>query len=630
MMAPFKTSVRKVLLALLLAAAAIPVAPPRAEAGIFDWIMNHRARRNQADRERILSVLAHQRAIVFIDGRIEVNKSDVLKDYYETLRADGVLNRYTDYANDEHNVKAGQFWRNFFDRKDHTQTYPNPDMDPFRNDNSGLASNIHGQLSSGTHVDYSSTAEDLHSRRIDVLESETRMGVAAGADAMITAMNAVTGGASGQAVKWIEEAVEAGAKINDDKSGALKEHLKAKLDAAIQDTITDKVKAAMGEDRFDSMMENYEKYGDKQQRLKKMMDDLYTRTGDQRFADASKLLDKASTDAIAAQLAAQSAKLLAAAKGEEDKDKDKSKDRDKGKDGPLTDAEKAAAAKSDAEKAATDKAAKERAAKDAAEKEAAAKDKAEKDKSGKDKSVQPPETGDKEAAGKDKSEKVAKAPGEPPSVPPESDAADGQSWQQKAWDDMTDAERRKALLANDPSSWDKFRDLLKRDPLRAAKILNAGKKAKPGPAPDLSKNQAGTAPPAKPSASPEGVRDSLRGLNHDKLKKALASLGIEPPQAFYNCLCASAAYGSSGTAQFYHPDTIGEFNANYSCTQPGLPCVVSGFGCTRHPLPQSGKIWDACMAEHHINTSKTPDGKDDPKSGERMDDYISKRLRARL
>lgn len=96
-------------------------------------------------------------------------------------------------------------------------------------------------------------------------------------------------------------------------------------------------------------------------------------------------------------------------------------------------------------------------------------------------------------------------------------------------------------------------------------------------------------------AVPDPVETVLT-LPHDKLMVFLGSIGVQPSLDLMNCVCRKAGYGSSGTSQIYHPDTIGTYDKRYSCNHPGPPCVVSGFGCTRHPLPSDPDIWTACGA----------------------------------
>ncbi|MGB8814689.1 MAG: hypothetical protein WCC57_16040 [Paracoccaceae bacterium] len=99
------------------------------------------------------------------------------------------------------------------------------------------------------------------------------------------------------------------------------------------------------------------------------------------------------------------------------------------------------------------------------------------------------------------------------------------------------------------------------------------------------------------SRAPEDqILAGILALPHDKLLIALETLGVKPSEDFYNCLCRAASYGSSGTQQYYHPDTIGDYDARYSCQTPGDPCIVSGYGCMRYPLPSDAAIWKGCSA----------------------------------
>jgi len=123
--------------------------------------------------------------------------------------------------------------------------------------------------------------------------------------------------------------------------------------------------------------------------------------------------------------------------------------------------------------------------------------------------------------------------------------------------------------------------------------------------------------------------NKLQQLSHKKLLAVMKDLGIKVPVSFYNCLCRNAGYGSGGTDQFYHPDTLGEYDKRYTCQQPGLPCIVSGYGCTRYPLPSDPEVWKSCMENQRVNMTKNEDGKNDPDSGERLDVYIERLLRKR-
>jgi len=104
---------------------------------------------------------------------------------------------------------------------------------------------------------------------------------------------------------------------------------------------------------------------------------------------------------------------------------------------------------------------------------------------------------------------------------------------------------------------------------------------------------------AEDTRTPEAkIVGSIIALPHDKLMPTLAALGVTPSEDFLNCLCHSAGYGSSGTAQFYHPDTLGTYDKRYACQHPGDPCIVSNYGCMRYPLPSDPGVWDRCGAQH--------------------------------
>ena len=108
------------------------------------------------------------------------------------------------------------------------------------------------------------------------------------------------------------------------------------------------------------------------------------------------------------------------------------------------------------------------------------------------------------------------------------------------------------------------------------------------------------------------IRKRLAQLGHDRLLYLLDYMGIKIKEKdtakFMNCLCIEAHYGAIGTRQFYHPDTYGKYNPNYSCQQPGPPCIVSGFGCTRHPLPGPDKTpsgpWSYCLKTYKFTIKR--------------------------
>lgn len=144
----------------------------------------------------------------------------------------------------------------------------------------------------------------------------------------------------------------------------------------------------------------------------------------------------------------------------------------------------------------------------------------------------------------------------------------------------------------------------------------AGKRGEKDPGPDV-------------VVKHKSLVEYLTSLNHKKVEKVFDHLGVKPSQEFLNGLCRAAGYGSPGTSQTYHPDTIGEYNPKYSCNKPGDPCVVSGFGCMRYPLPSDPKIWEQCLTIYRQDMVKGADGKVVPDSGQRLDDMLMEKIRAR-
>ncbi|MGC9456638.1 MAG: hypothetical protein ACP5DC_03855 [Halothiobacillaceae bacterium] len=106
---------------------------------------------------------------------------------------------------------------------------------------------------------------------------------------------------------------------------------------------------------------------------------------------------------------------------------------------------------------------------------------------------------------------------------------------------------------------------------------------------------------AQPATLPDAdqlVFESLARLNHQKQDAVLKRLGIEVPENFYNCLCANAGYGSPQTARYFHPGPIPD--SSPSCESAGPPCIVAGFGCLRHPLPDKRPVWERCASREQV------------------------------
>lgn len=100
---------------------------------------------------------------------------------------------------------------------------------------------------------------------------------------------------------------------------------------------------------------------------------------------------------------------------------------------------------------------------------------------------------------------------------------------------------------------------------------------------------------AKPAAvrekMPEIGLETVLGLPHDELMSVLDFIDAKPSTDTLNCVCRRGNYGSPGTTQMYHPST-----KDTMCSTPGGPCIVSGFGCMRYPLPSGAAIWKDCAA----------------------------------
>lgn len=260
--------------------------------------------RNKRDKERILSVLTYNGAIYRDEnGKPQVKDQRKLDSYYQSLQSNGTLGKTPGFSpqDDPDGTKGGQFWRNFLDGKDYTRGDTPAVMDPFENNSSGLATKMHSQLATPTDdasTDYADTAGTLKVRGIDILEKDLRQGVAAGADTYIKALDAITGGTSSQAVKWMEDAAKIAKETADDPAGAAKDYLKEQIKGEMTDKAADALKSALGEDRYDSLMEKYEGYGDKQEQIQKIMEDLARVTGDKRLEDAAKKMEAFSPDAI--------------------------------------------------------------------------------------------------------------------------------------------------------------------------------------------------------------------------------------------------------------------------------------------------------------------------------------------
>ena len=96
----------------------------------------------------------------------------------------------------------------------------------------------------------------------------------------------------------------------------------------------------------------------------------------------------------------------------------------------------------------------------------------------------------------------------------------------------------------------------------------------------------------------------LSQLNHAKMEKLMQRLGKKAPDSFYNCLCRADGGGAAaGVGVSYHPQPVKPYNKRYSCNREGPPCMASGMGCWRFPLPNDEKIWAACMKANPLENA---------------------------
>jgi hypothetical protein len=102
------------------------------------------------------------------------------------------------------------------------------------------------------------------------------------------------------------------------------------------------------------------------------------------------------------------------------------------------------------------------------------------------------------------------------------------------------------------------------------------------------------------------IIERLASINHNKIESLLKHIGKEAPPNLYNCLCVKDGGGASmGVSVFYHPDIYGTYDERYICNRPGDPCIASGFGCWRFPLPRDPKIWEECLHKAKYEDNST-------------------------
>lgn len=331
------------------------------------------AERNKRDRERILSVLSYEGAIYYDDnGKPQVKDQRKLDKLYQSLQSNDALKKVPGFSKDDDpdGNKSGQFWQNFLGGKDYTRGDTPAVLDPFENDGRGLATKMHTQLTTATDdasTEYTDTAGTLKVRGIDILEKDLRQGVAAGADTYIKALDAITGGTSSQAVKWMEDAAKKAKEIADDPRAAAEGYVKDQIEGKLDDLkgeLKDKIgeykaemiakadeslKKALGEDGYKDLMDKYEAYGEGQERIQKIFEDMARVTGDERLADAAKKMKEFSPDEIADNLSKTYLPEILQGEDDEEGEDDGEDEEDAEEDGEGEDDEKDADGKADAE-----------------------------------------------------------------------------------------------------------------------------------------------------------------------------------------------------------------------------------------------------------------------------------------
>jgi len=104
----------------------------------------------------------------------------------------------------------------------------------------------------------------------------------------------------------------------------------------------------------------------------------------------------------------------------------------------------------------------------------------------------------------------------------------------------------------------------------------------------------------------KNVVQRLPALNHTKLEALMQRVGKKAPKNFYNCLCRQDGGGASmGVGVSYHPQALEPHNDLYSCNKEGDPCMASGMGCWRFPLPSNAKMWNYCIENNKYEDNTT-------------------------
>lgn len=104
----------------------------------------------------------------------------------------------------------------------------------------------------------------------------------------------------------------------------------------------------------------------------------------------------------------------------------------------------------------------------------------------------------------------------------------------------------------------------------------------------------------------KNITEKLPALNHAKLEALMQRIGKKVPKNLYNCLCKQDGGGAAmGVSVSYHPQFLEPYSDKYSCNHEGAPCMASGMGCWRFPLPSDSKIWNYCTQQNKYEDNST-------------------------
>ncbi|MCG5525918.1 hypothetical protein LRB11_13410 [Ectothiorhodospira haloalkaliphila] len=119
-----------------------------------------------------------------------------------------------------------------------------------------------------------------------------------------------------------------------------------------------------------------------------------------------------------------------------------------------------------------------------------------------------------------------------------------------------------------------------------------------GPDPDVAGATARIEPPAQNKEDARMVAEEILSLDYRRQKQVLEELGQGVDSDIYTCLCRRG-HPTAGTSarMSYHPEAHPDSAPGTTCGDAGAPCMRSGFGCSRHPLPTDPAIWAHCTGK---------------------------------